>query len=138
MYLDINAHLSWRNIVENFVYLALWNYVFYLGILAIKFIQPTEYQRSLLLSALGIILFSMGFYTLFGKYELAKIEHIPILAFGSADFMVCTVCLFTYSKAVSFICAFYFDCFCSRTDFLWLFRYFYLFGHHFMGIKNTR
>ena len=24
----------------------------------------------------------MGFYTLFGKYELAKIEHIPILAFG--------------------------------------------------------
>ena len=79
---DINAHLSWRNIVENFVYLALWNYVFYLGILAIKFIQPTEYQRSLLLAALGIILFSMGFYTLFGKYELAKIEHIPILAFG--------------------------------------------------------
>ena len=79
---DINAHLSWRNIVENFVYLALWNYVFYLGILVIKFIQPTEYQRSLLLSALGIILFSMGFYTLFGKYELAKIEHIPILAFG--------------------------------------------------------
>ncbi len=31
--------------------------------------------------------------------------------------MVCTVCLFTYSKAVSFICAFYFDCFCSRADF---------------------
>ncbi|MEQ1093153.1 DUF2157 domain-containing protein [Acinetobacter johnsonii] len=79
---DINAHLSWRNIVENFVYLALWNYVFYLGILVIKFIQPTEYQRSLLLSALGIILFSLGFYTFFGKYELAKIEHIPILAFG--------------------------------------------------------
>ena len=64
---DINAHLSWRNIVENFVYLALWNYVFYLGILAIKFIQPIEYQRSLLLASLGIILFSMAFYTLFGK-----------------------------------------------------------------------
>ena len=79
---DINAHLSWRNAIENFVYLTLWNYIFYLAMLAITFIQPTEYQRSLLLAILGITLFYMGFYTLFGKYELAKIGHLPILAFG--------------------------------------------------------
>ena len=50
--------------------------------------------------------------------------------------MVCTFCLLHIQKPVSFICAFYFDCFCSRADFLWLFRYFYLFGHHFMALKT--
>ncbi|WP_010113156.1 DUF2157 domain-containing protein [Acinetobacter sp. P8-3-8] len=80
--LDIHSFWSRTSFFENFAYLVLWNYVFYFAILAIKFIQPKEYQRSLLLAVLVIILHSMGIYTLLGKYELAKIEHIAILTYG--------------------------------------------------------
>ena len=79
---EYNAYLSWINLFTNFAYLVLWNYIFYFVILAIKWIKPDEYQRSLLLAVLVIILFSMGLHTLFGKYELARIEYIPILVFG--------------------------------------------------------
>ncbi|MEG0482554.1 MAG: DUF4401 domain-containing protein [Acinetobacter sp.] len=79
---DIHAYWSKTSLVENFVYLMLWNYVFYVVMLAIKLIQPNEYQRSLLLAVLVMTLYSAGLYTLFGKYELAKVEHIPTLAFG--------------------------------------------------------
>ncbi len=77
-------HISgWRILCENFVYLALWNYVFLSGNSSHKIHTANSNINAVyLLAALGIILFSMGFYTLFGKYELAKIEHIPILAFG--------------------------------------------------------
>lgn len=79
---EYNAYLSWRNIFKNFAYLMLWNYIFYFLILVIKWIKPNEYQRSLLLAVLVMILFSTGLYTLFGKYELARVEYIPLLVFG--------------------------------------------------------
>ncbi len=107
-------------------------------ILAIKFIQPTEYQRSLLLSALGIILFSMGFYTLFGKYELAKIEHIPILAFGLPILWFVLFVFLHIQNQFHLFAHFILTAFAIGLILLWLFRYFYLFGHHFMGFKNTR
>lgn len=80
--LGIHSYWSRTSFIENFVYLVLWNYVFYFLILAIKLIKPDEYQRSLLLAVLVIILYSMGLYTLLGKYELVRIEHIAIFTYG--------------------------------------------------------
>ena len=77
-----NDHFHWMNMVEYFSYLILLNYIFYLAMIWVKAVQPQEYQRSLILSVLFIIVFSMGFYTLFGKYELSRIESIPVLVFG--------------------------------------------------------
>lgn len=80
--LGIHSYWSRTSFIENFAYLMLWNYIFYFLILAIKWIKPDEYQRSLLLAVLVVILYSMGLYTLLGKYELVRIGHIAIFTYG--------------------------------------------------------
>lgn len=79
---DISEYQRWENIIENFTFLILWNYIFFVVMIWIKNIQPSEYQRSLMLSILCIILFSICFYTLLGAVEESQIVQIPILVFG--------------------------------------------------------
>ncbi|WP_336952760.1 MULTISPECIES: DUF2157 domain-containing protein [unclassified Acinetobacter] len=79
---DLNVLLGLHRFVENFSFLVLLSYGFYLVMIWMHRIQPSQYQRSLALANLLIILSSMGFYTLFGQYELDKIRYLPILSLG--------------------------------------------------------
>ncbi len=78
---DHSAHF-WIGHIENFTYLILLNYVFYMGLLWVQKIQPQQYQRSLMLSNLAMTIFSVGFYAYLGKSEFDDIQTIPILVFG--------------------------------------------------------
>lgn len=77
-----NAVHFWVGNVENFVYLTLLTYVFYMGLLWIQKIQPQQYQRSLMLSNLAMTIFFVGFYVFLGKSELGDIHPIPLLTYG--------------------------------------------------------
>ncbi|MFW1814439.1 DUF2157 domain-containing protein [Acinetobacter guillouiae] len=79
---DLNVLLGFHRFVENFAFLVLLSYGFYLVMIWVHRIQPSQYQRSLALANLLIILSSLGFYTLFGQYELEKIRYLPILNLG--------------------------------------------------------
>lgn len=79
---DLNVLLGFHRFVENFAFLVLLSYGFYLVMIWVHRIQPSQYQRSLALASLLIILSSLGFYTLFGQYELEKIRYLPILNLG--------------------------------------------------------
>lgn len=79
---DLNVLLGFNRFVENFSFLLLLSYGFYLVMIRVHRIQPSQYQRSLALTNLLIILSSLGFYTLFGQYELEKIRYLPILSLG--------------------------------------------------------
>lgn len=79
---DLNVLLGLHRFVENFAFLVLLSYGFYLVMIWVHRIQPSQYQRSLALANLLIILSSLGFYTLFGQYELEKIRYLPILNLG--------------------------------------------------------
>lgn len=79
---DLNVLLGFNRFVENFSFLLLLSYGFYLVMIWVHRIQPSQYQRSLALANLLIILSSLGFYTLFGQYELEKIKYLPILSLG--------------------------------------------------------
>ena len=79
---DLNVLLGLHRFVENFAFLVLLSYGFYLVMIWVHRIQPSQYQRSLALASLLIILSSLGFYTLFGQYELEKIRYLPILNLG--------------------------------------------------------
>ncbi|MCX5466533.1 DUF2157 domain-containing protein [Acinetobacter nematophilus] len=79
---DISTFFGVHRFVENFSYLVLLSYGFYLVMIWIDRIQPRQYQRSLALANLLIILSSLGFYTLFGQDELDQIKYIPILCLG--------------------------------------------------------
>lgn len=77
-----NAVHFWVGNVENFAYLTLLTYVFYMGLLWIQKIQPQQYQRSLMLSNLAMTIFVVGFYAFLGKSEFADIHPIPVLTYG--------------------------------------------------------
>lgn len=77
-----NAVHFWVGNVENFAYLTLLTYVFYMGLLWIQKIQPQQYQRSLMLSNLAMTIFFVGFYVFLGKSELGDIHPIPLLTYG--------------------------------------------------------
>jgi hypothetical protein len=79
---DLNVLLGLHRFVESFSFLVLLSYGFYLVMIWVHGIQPSQYQRSLALASLLIILSSLGFYTLFGKYELEKMRYLPILNLG--------------------------------------------------------
>jgi len=79
---DLNVLLGLHRFVESFSFLVLLSYGFYLVMIWVHGIQPSQYQRSLALASLLIILSSLGFYTLFGQYELEKIRYLPILNLG--------------------------------------------------------
>ena len=79
---DLNVLLGFHRFIENFSFLVLLSYGFYLVMIWVHRIQPSQYQRSLALANLLIILSSLGFYTLFGQYELEKIRYFPILSLG--------------------------------------------------------
>lgn len=79
---DLSVLLGLHRFVENFSFLLLLSYGFYLVMIWVHRIQPSQYQRSLALANLLIILSSLGFYTLFGQYELEKIRYLPILSLG--------------------------------------------------------
>jgi len=79
---DLNVLLGLHRFVESFSFLLLLSYGFYLVMIWVHRIQPSQYQRSLALANLLIILSSLGFYTLFGQYELEKIRYLPILSLG--------------------------------------------------------
>lgn len=79
---DLNVLLGFHRFVENFAFLVLLSYGFYLVMIWVHRIQPSQYQRSLALASLLIILSSLGFYTLFGQYELEKMRYLPILNLG--------------------------------------------------------
>ncbi|KQW97987.1 hypothetical protein ASC84_04340 [Acinetobacter sp. Root1280] len=79
---DLSVLLGLHRFVENFSFLLLLSYGFYLVLIWVHRIQPSQYQRSLALANLLIILSSLGFYTLFGQYELEKIRYLPILSLG--------------------------------------------------------
>ena len=77
-----NAVHFWVGNVENFAYLTLLTYVFYMALLWIQKIQPQQYQRSLMLSNLAMTIFVVGFYAFLGKSEFADIHPIPVLTYG--------------------------------------------------------
>ena len=77
-----NAAHFWMGNVDNFAYLMLLTYVFYMGLLWIQKIQPQQYQRSLMLSNLAMTIFVVGFYAFLGKSEFADIHPIPVLTYG--------------------------------------------------------
>ncbi|AYO53533.1 DUF2157 domain-containing protein [Acinetobacter wuhouensis] len=77
-----NAVHFWVGNVENFAYLTLLTYVFYMGLLWIQKIQPQQYQRSLMLSNLAMTIFFVGFYAFLGESEFADIHPIPVLTYG--------------------------------------------------------
>ncbi|RZG77264.1 DUF2157 domain-containing protein [Acinetobacter sp. WCHAc060025] len=77
-----NAVHFWVGNVENFAYLTLLTYVFYMGLLWIQKIQPQQYQRSLMLSNLAMTIFVVGFYAFLGKSEFVDIHPIPVLTYG--------------------------------------------------------
>ena len=79
---DLNVLLGLHRFVESFSFLLLLSYGFYLVMIWVHRIQPSQYKRSLALANLLIILSSLGFYTLFGQYELEKIRYLPILSLG--------------------------------------------------------
>ncbi|KAF1024947.1 MAG: hypothetical protein GAK29_02211 [Acinetobacter bereziniae] len=79
---DLSTLFGVHRFVENFSYLTLLSYGFYLAMIWLQRVQPSQYQRSLALANLLIILSSLGFYTLFGQYELEKIKYLPILNLG--------------------------------------------------------
>lgn len=78
---DHSAHF-WIGHIENFTYLILLNYIFYMGLLWVQTIQPQQYQRSLMLSNLAMTIFSVGFYVYLGKSEFDDIQTIPVLVLG--------------------------------------------------------
>ncbi|RZG86178.1 DUF4401 domain-containing protein [Acinetobacter sp. WCHAc060033] len=77
-----NAVHFWVGNVENFAYLTLLTYVFYMALLWIQKIQPQQYQRSLMLSNLAMTIFVVGFYAFLGKSELGDIHPIPVFTYG--------------------------------------------------------
>ncbi|RZG44998.1 DUF2157 domain-containing protein [Acinetobacter wuhouensis] len=77
-----NAAHFWMGNVENFAYLTLLTYVFYMALLWVQKIQPQQYQRSLMLSNLAMTIFFVGFYAFLGKSELGDIHPIPVLTYG--------------------------------------------------------
>ncbi|WP_373350835.1 DUF2157 domain-containing protein [Acinetobacter bereziniae] len=79
---DLSTLFGVHRFIENFSYLTLLSYGFYLAMIWVQRVQPRQYQRSLALANLLIILSSLGFYTLFGQYELEKIKYLPILNLG--------------------------------------------------------
>ncbi len=72
----------WTGHIEHFNYFILFSYVFYMSLLWIQQVQPKQYQRSLMLTNLGIITYSVVFYTLLSRNELNEIQRMPVLTFG--------------------------------------------------------
>lgn len=72
----------WLDNINNFAYLAVLNYLFYMSLLWIDKVQPQQYQRSLMLSSLAMTIFFVGLHAFLGKSELGDIHPIPVLTFG--------------------------------------------------------
>lgn len=53
-----------------------------MSLLWIQQVQPKQYQRSLMLTNLGIITYSVVFYSLLSRNELNEIQRMPVLTFG--------------------------------------------------------
>lgn len=93
--LNLNDAFKTDDLSENLGYIVLWKYLFFVLVLYISKIMPSQYQRSVLLAILMIILYSVFFEFIISNFAGVAVQYHSILFYGlPAIWFTFFVCLF--------------------------------------------